>query len=209
MTTSTQIVIVALAAIGIVHVARWILLAVAFVYESRRRRLPLRDAWQDGLAWIESVLEAGGWIRERIRLEHWLTPQTAPHPGPDPARDRRRHECAYHEQLEKIADVIGLKPDTPAWMIGDEAVKIIREPILSLAADPYGPESVDVLELTYDVARLWGVCPVCAAKHGQPCIGTVGIPLGMNVQGRPPADGVHVGRLHRAPKRVRLEWSRA
>lgn len=59
-------------------------------------------------------------------------------------------------------------------------------------------------ELSYEERATWGDCPVCKATHGQKCSPDVGIPLGHTVDGSPPNDGVHLGRLQRAPKAVRL-----
>lgn len=60
-----------------------------------------------------------------------------------------------------------------------------------------------VRELTSAERMKYGDCPVCHAKHGQPCDANIGIPLGMSVNGQPPLDGAHLGRLQRAPVRVR------
>lgn len=59
-------------------------------------------------------------------------------------------------------------------------------------------------DLTWDERRSWGTCPVCEALHGSPCHPEVGLRLGVTVDGRPPADGVHLGRLQAAPQRIRL-----
>lgn len=58
-------------------------------------------------------------------------------------------------------------------------------------------------ELTYEQRATWGECPVCHALHGQPCDSSVGIPLGFTVSGTRPTEGAHLGRLQRAPMRVR------
>ncbi len=113
--------------------------------------------------------------------------------------ERRRHECAYHEQIEAIREAIGLKPDTPAWMIGADAVKIIREPILSLATDPYPANAVDTIAITSAVQMVWGKCPVCSASHGVACRPSVG--MAGNSSGV-----AHYGRLKNAPEKLRLEW---
>jgi hypothetical protein len=59
-------------------------------------------------------------------------------------------------------------------------------------------------ELTYQERATWGECPVCHAKHGEWCNGAYGIALGRNVNGELPEQGAHLGRLQRAPKRVRM-----
>lgn len=61
-----------------------------------------------------------------------------------------------------------------------------------------------IVELTSEQRMRWGTCPVCQAKHGQPCDHMVGFPLGMNVHGGRPTEGAHLGRLQRAPRSVRL-----
>ena len=65
--------------------------------------------------------------------------------------------------------------------------------------DPTAPS-----ELTYQERATWGECPVCHAKPGEWCDGTQGIALGLNTHGDPPEHGAHLGRLQRAPKRVRM-----
>lgn len=57
---------------------------------------------------------------------------------------------------------------------------------------------------TYDERATWGTCPVCSATHGQKCDPSKGIPLGQSAAGGPPEDGVHLGRLSKAPMRVQL-----
>ena len=54
-------------------------------------------------------------------------------------------------------------------------------------------------KLTYEERAVWGECPVCHAKHGEKCDFSVGIPLGVNVNGEHPKDGAHFGRLMNAP----------
>lgn len=61
-----------------------------------------------------------------------------------------------------------------------------------------------VRETTYEERATWGTCPVCAAEHGMRCDSNVGIALGRNVNGDAPTEGAHLGRLQRAPMRVRL-----
>ncbi len=65
--------------------------------------------------------------------------------------------------------------------------------------DPLAPR-----ELTYAERATWGECPVCHAPHGEWCNGEVGIPLGRTLSGNLPSDGVHLGRLQRAPARVKV-----
>ena len=57
-------------------------------------------------------------------------------------------------------------------------------------------------KLTVDERFVWGDCPVCDAKDGEPCNGHVGIPLGRNINGDVPASGAHLGRLQNAPFEV-------
>ena len=61
-------------------------------------------------------------------------------------------------------------------------------------------------ELTQEERFEWGECPVCHAPHGSPCYADVGAQLGVRVDGRRMRDGegVHMGRLERAPMKVRL-----
>jgi hypothetical protein len=59
-------------------------------------------------------------------------------------------------------------------------------------------------DLTYEERATWGPCPICHAPHGQPCNPEVGLALGRNAHGEIPAGGAHLGRLQRAPDRVRL-----
>ena len=61
-----------------------------------------------------------------------------------------------------------------------------------------------IRESTYEERATWGECPACHAKHGEPCNPDVGIPLGVNINGMPPREGAHLGRLQRAPMRVQL-----
>jgi hypothetical protein len=58
-------------------------------------------------------------------------------------------------------------------------------------------------ELTYDERATYGECPVCHAADGQPCDSGIGLHLGVTVSGLPPKEGAHLGRLQRAPFRVR------
>lgn len=60
-----------------------------------------------------------------------------------------------------------------------------------------------IRELSIGERMKWGDCPVCEAKHGQPCDPNVGIHFGKTASGRPIEEGVHSGRLMQAPIRVR------
>lgn len=59
--------------------------------------------------------------------------------------------------------------------------------------------------LTIGERMQWGDCPVCEAKDGESCHADVGLQLGVRADGRRMRDGegVHMGRLQRAPMRVR------
>jgi hypothetical protein len=57
----------------------------------------------------------------------------------------------------------------------------------------------ETTELTFEERATFGDCPVCFAKHGQPCHPEYGIHLGTNVHGEH-TTGVHLGRLNNAPK---------
>jgi hypothetical protein len=59
-------------------------------------------------------------------------------------------------------------------------------------------------ELTYEERATWGECPTCGVSHGEKCLQELGIELGRNVDGKRPNDGVHLGRLQRAPFCVRI-----
>ena len=67
-------------------------------------------------------------------------------------------------------------------------------------ADPTAPH-----ELTFGERATWGECPVCHAEHGEGCMDNV--PLSAPVENgvRPGLYqfGAHLGRLQRAPMRVR------
>jgi len=63
---------------------------------------------------------------------------------------------------------------------------------------------METRDTTYEERATWGECPICHAKHGEPCDPGVGFPLGMTLSGRPPTDGAHLGRLNNAPRRVKL-----
>lgn len=64
-------------------------------------------------------------------------------------------------------------------------------------------ENGPIRELTFADRAKWGTCPVCDAKHGEPCNGYVGIQFGHTVTGKPVEGGAHLGRLQRAPTQVR------
>lgn len=57
---------------------------------------------------------------------------------------------------------------------------------------------------TYAERATWGTCPACKAEHGQPCNPDVGFSLGVNINGERPSEGVHLGRIQRAPMYVEL-----
>jgi hypothetical protein len=57
---------------------------------------------------------------------------------------------------------------------------------------------------TYAERATWGTCPACKAEPGQPCNSDVGIALGANIDGQRPSEGVHLGRIQRAPTYVQL-----
>lgn len=61
-------------------------------------------------------------------------------------------------------------------------------------------------ETTFDERMKWGVCPVCAAKHGEYCDSNVGFQMGRRADGSPmqTGQGIHLARLQAAPKLVRL-----
>lgn len=72
-----------------------------------------------------------------------------------------------------------------------------------------GAENADVSAvapvrtLTITERFKWGECRVCNAQHGEPCLSTVGIPIGFTPTGEPPKVGAHLVRLWDAPRRVR------
>ena len=61
-------------------------------------------------------------------------------------------------------------------------------------------------ETTIDERMKWGECPVCSAKHGESCHAEVGAHLGVKASGgrMNTGEGVHLGRIQNAPKRVQL-----
>lgn len=60
-----------------------------------------------------------------------------------------------------------------------------------------------VRELTYEERATWGECPVCGAPHGEFCNPDIGFPVGRGLDGFPIPGGTHIGRLRRAPRRVK------
>jgi hypothetical protein len=68
---------------------------------------------------------------------------------------------------------------------------------------PHLPDRTRVL--TFEERIRWGDCPICEAKDGEPCHAEVGLQLGTRADGSriPTGAGVHLGRLERAPIRVR------
>lgn len=60
-----------------------------------------------------------------------------------------------------------------------------------------------VRELDFAERATWGDCPVCRAKHGEPCNANVGLVIGRTIHGAPPCDGAHLGRLRNAPLAVK------
>ena len=60
-------------------------------------------------------------------------------------------------------------------------------------------------DLTPEERLVWGDCPVCPAKDGEPCHADVGFQVGVRVDGRRMKDGqgAHLGRLQKAPLRVK------
>ena len=67
--------------------------------------------------------------------------------------------------------------------------------------DPTAPR-----ELTYEERATWGECPVCHAKPGEWCKDNVPLstPVENGVRPELYQFSVHLGRLQRAPKRVRM-----
>jgi hypothetical protein len=61
-----------------------------------------------------------------------------------------------------------------------------------------------IRDLTVDERMVWGDCPVCHAKDGQPCLAEVGIQIGQKADGSPikTGEGAHVSRLLNAPRQV-------
>ena len=64
--------------------------------------------------------------------------------------------------------------------------------------------NTDTREATYEERSIWGTCPACGAKHGEKCDPLIGFSFGVNVGGGWPTEGAHLGRLQRAPLKVRL-----
>jgi hypothetical protein len=55
-----------------------------------------------------------------------------------------------------------------------------------------------IRDLTFEERSVFGECPVCKAKDGEPCDSRKGINL---ADGN---EGAHLGRLIRAPRRVAI-----
>lgn len=47
-----------------------------------------------------------------------------------------------------------------------------------------------VRDTTVNERMTWGNCPVCRAKHGEACNPDIGVPLGRDVNGMPPTEGM-------------------
>lgn len=60
--------------------------------------------------------------------------------------------------------------------------------------------------LSFEERVCWGECPVCHAPDGDWCHAEVGIHFGVKINGERmnTGEGAHVGRLQRAPYRVKL-----
>ncbi len=54
-------------------------------------------------------------------------------------------------------------------------------------------------KLAFEERAVWGTCPVCDAKNGEPCDSSVGIQLGTPID-----KGAHFGRLANAPFKIDL-----
>lgn len=59
---------------------------------------------------------------------------------------------------------------------------------------------VERIKMTYEERATFGTCPACGAGPGKWCDGAVGLHMGYALDGKPPADGVHLGRLQAAPR---------
>ncbi len=61
-------------------------------------------------------------------------------------------------------------------------------------------------ELTSEERMKWGTCPTCGARNGEYCHADVGMHLGTRAGGGKPqdGDGTHLGRLQRAPMRIKV-----
>jgi hypothetical protein len=57
--------------------------------------------------------------------------------------------------------------------------------------------------LTFEERAKWGECPACGAKDGEACDANIGFPLGKLPSGDSPKEGVHLGRINNAPRRVK------
>lgn len=60
-------------------------------------------------------------------------------------------------------------------------------------------------DLSFEERARWGECPICQAPDGWPCCADVGFQFGVKANGdrMQAGDGAHLGRLQRAPFRVR------
>ena len=60
-------------------------------------------------------------------------------------------------------------------------------------------------DLTPAERFVWGECPICGVKDGEPCHADVGVQFGTRVDGRRMRDGegAHLARLNNAPFRVK------
>lgn len=63
------------------------------------------------------------------------------------------------------------------------------------------PDPEQLYELTYEDRATWGTCTVCGAKHGEWCNADVGVRLSKTLR---TGEGVHLVRLHDAPKHYRI-----
>ncbi len=58
--------------------------------------------------------------------------------------------------------------------------------------------------LTIDERAIWGDCPVCGAKHGEPCDPTQGVSLGVSAEFAETGPCAHAARLLNAPQRAAI-----
>ena len=65
-------------------------------------------------------------------------------------------------------------------------------------------DTTGIKELNWDERATWGECPICHAPNGEYCYSEVGIPIGRNANGQPPERGVHLGRLQKAPTKIKV-----
>lgn len=68
-----------------------------------------------------------------------------------------------------------------------------------------GAGGVRERELSFEERMRWGDCPACEVPDGEPCHAEIGVHLGIKVDGSRmrTGEGVHMGRLARAPFRVK------